>query len=174
MSAMRKGFLLAAIHFALVLSLAAKLLYDRATRPRVWALVESYDPDLPIRGRYLSERLRMPAEGFSYKQSSQPNANDWFLNREWAHLEIRDGQLIAGQQGDGPGEWMHLRKNVDGSLIAVSEEPVLVFISEKAQIPGPKPGQETWVEVTLPAQGPPRPIRMGIKKDGVLTPLKLE
>ena len=174
MNARRKGFLLAAIHLTLVLSIAAKLMYDRATRPRVWALAEAYDPDLPIRGRYLSERLRIPAEGFSYKKSSQPNTNDWFLNREWAYLEVRDGQLIARQQGNGPGEWMHLGKNVDGSLIAVSEEPVLVFISENVQIPGLKPGQETWVEVTLPAQGPPRPIRMGMKKDGVLTPLKLE
>jgi hypothetical protein len=72
------------MHAALVLSLAAKLLHDRANRPRVWALAAAYDPALPIRGRYLTDRLRMPAEGFSYKKSSQPNTNDWFLNREWA------------------------------------------------------------------------------------------
>jgi len=29
------------------------------------------------------------------------------------------------------------------------------------------------VEVTVPAKGPPRPIRLGIKKDGVLNPLQL-
>jgi hypothetical protein len=106
MSAGHKGLILAAIHVALVLGLAAKFLYGRATRPGVWVLAEAYDPDLPIRGRYLSERLGMPAGGFSYKKSSQPNANDWFLNREWA----------------------------------------------------------------LPAQRPPRPIRMGIKKHAVLAP----
>jgi hypothetical protein len=50
--------------------------------------------------------------------------------------EIRDGQLIARQRGSGLGEWMHLRKNVDGSLIAASGETVLVFISGSAQIPG--------------------------------------
>jgi hypothetical protein len=30
---------------------------------------------------------------------------------------------------------------------------------------------EVWAEVTLPRRGPPRPIRLGIKKDGVVTPL---
>lgn len=169
---MRKGLLLAAIQLVLVLSLGAKLLHDRATRPRVWALSEVYDPDLPIRGRYLSERLRLPAEGFIYKRSSQPNANDLYLNHEWAYFEIRNGQLIAKPWGTGPGAWVYLRKNSDESLTAVIDEPVLFFISERASVPGLKPGEETWIEVTLPAQGPPRPIRIAIKKDGVLTPLK--
>jgi hypothetical protein len=174
MTGMRRGLLLAAIQLALVLSLGAKLLYDRATRPRVWALSEVYDPNLPIRGRYLSERLRLPAEGFSYKQSSQPNGNEWYLNHEWAYFEIRDGQLIAKQQGTSPGGWVYLRKNGDATVTAVLDQPVLFFISEHAQVPGLKPGEETWIEVTLPAQGPPRPIRIGIKRDGVLTPLKLD
>jgi hypothetical protein len=174
MTGMRRGLLVAAIQLALVLSLGAKLLYDRATRPRVWALAEVYDPDLPIRGRYLSERLRMPADGFTYKTSGQPNANDAYLNYQWAYFEIRDGQLIAQQQGSGPGAWVHIRKNGDGTLTAAIEEPVLVFIPEHAEVPSLKSGQETWVEVTLPAQGPPRPIRIGVKKDGVLTPLKLD
>jgi hypothetical protein len=35
-------------------------------------------------------------------------------------------------------------------------------------------GQEIWVEVTVPAKGPPRPIPVGIKKDGVILRVKLE
>jgi hypothetical protein len=31
-------------------------------------------------------------------------------------------------------------------------------------------GEELWIEATIPRKGPPRPIRLGIKKDGVLTP----
>jgi len=34
-----------------------------------------------------------------------------------------------------------------------------------------KAGEEMWVEVTVPAKGPPRPLRVGIKKDGVITPM---
>ena len=78
MSATHKGLLLAALQIALVLSLGGKLLCDRMTRPRAWALVQAYDPELPIRGRYLSQRLQMPAEGFLYQQSNQPNGSDWF------------------------------------------------------------------------------------------------
>lgn len=173
MSGMRRGLLLVAIQIALVLSLGAKLLYDRATRPRVWVLSEVYDPDLPIRGRYLSERLRLPAEGFEYKESNKRNLNEWYMNHRWAYLEVRDNQLIAKQQGSGPAEWVHLHKNDDGTIVAVTDKPVLVFIPEHAAIPALKPGQEMWVEVTIPAKGSPRPIRIAIKKDGVLTPLTL-
>ena len=173
MSGIRKGLLLGAIQIASVLSLGGKLLYDRMTRPRVWVLSEVYDPELPIRGRYLSERLRLPAEGFTYREPVQRNVSDWYLNRQWAYLEARNGQLVAKQQGSGPGEWVHLHKNNDGTVVALSEELVLVFMSEHAEIPSLKAGQEMWVEVTVPAQGPPRPIRAGTKKDGVLTPFKL-
>jgi hypothetical protein len=60
------------------------------------------------------------------------------------------------------------------SMVAIGEEPVLVFISEHADVPILKPHEEMRVEVTVPAKGPPRPIRLGIKKDGVLTPLQLK
>lgn len=173
MSGMQKGLLLGAIQIALVLSLGAKLLYDRMTRPRVWVLSQVYDPNLPIRGRYLSERLQMTTEGFTYQESNQRNYSDWFMNRVWAYLEARNGQLIAKQQGRGPGEWVYLHKNSDGTIVAFSEEPVLFFVPDNAEIPNLKPREEMWVEVTVPAKGPPRPIRVGIRKDGVLTPLQL-
>ena len=41
----------------LVLSLSGKLLYDRSTCPRVWVKTAQWDPNLPIRGRYLALRL---------------------------------------------------------------------------------------------------------------------
>lgn len=170
---MRKGLLLGAVQLAIVCSLGAKLLYDRMTRPRVWVLSAVYDPDLPIRGRYLSERLQFPAEGFTYTKSDNPNSSDWFLNRQWAYLEVRNGQLIAKPQGPGPGQWVNLHRNNDGSLIAFCEQPVLLFIPDQAVMPGLKSGEQMWVEVTIPVKGPPRPIRIGIKQNGVLTPLKL-
>jgi hypothetical protein len=36
-----------------------------------------------------------------------------------------------------------------------------------------EPDEELWVEVTVPARGAPRPIRLGVKKNGVVTPLEL-
>ena len=57
MTLMRKGLVLAALECALVLSLSGKLFYDRSTRPRVWVRALQWDPNLPIRGRYLALRL---------------------------------------------------------------------------------------------------------------------
>ena len=65
----------------------------------------------------------------------------------------------------------------DGSLrrVAVLVEPVAYFIPEHVPDPSRRlPGEELWVEVTLPKQGGPRPIRLAVKKDGVLTPLDLD
>jgi len=108
-----KGLIVAGLHVALTASLGAKLLIDRATRPRVWVHVLPVDPDSPLRGRYV--RLR----------------------------------------------------------IADSGERLAFFIPE--HVPDPSfraPGEELWAEVTLPRKGAPRPIRLAVKKDGVLTPLK--
>jgi hypothetical protein len=173
-NAVNKGILLGTIQIVLVLSLGAKLLYGRATRPRVWVLCEVYDPDLPIRGRYLSKRLRVPAEGFTYRESKLLNSSDWLMNNEWAYLEVRDGQLVAKPQGTGSAQSVYLHRNPDGTIVAIGSEPVAVFIPDSADVPSLKPGQEMWVEVTVPAKGPPRPIRVGIKNNGVLTPLKFE
>lgn len=34
-----------------------------------------------------------------------------------------------------------------------------------------KPGEELWIEVTVPKKGPPRPIRLAIKRGETFTPL---
>jgi hypothetical protein len=102
------------------------------------------------------------------------NISDWLINSQRAYLEVRDGQLIARPQGTGSAQWVYLHKDHDGSIVAIGQEPVAVFVPDSADVPSLKPGQQMWVEVTVPAKGPPRPIRIGIKTDGVLTPLKFE
>jgi hypothetical protein len=169
-----RALVLGAIQIAIVLSLGGKLLYDRATRPRVWALCQVYDPDLPIRGRYLSERLQVPAEGFTLRYDANHNV-DWWINRHWAYLEVRGNGLVAEAAGDSkePGAWVSIQKR-GNSVVAYVEEPVLFFIPDTASPPTLRRGEELWAEVTIPVKGPPRPIQLAIKKDGVLSPLKLE
>lgn len=171
MKAVHKGMLLGAVQLALVVSLSAKLLYDRKTRPRVWVECRVWDPELPIRGRYLAEQLVMPAEGFTYAEPKQPNISPWYLNQSWGYLSLRNGQLIAEQQGTGDAVSIYLQKEKDGTVVALTQEPVLIFIADTANIGIAKPGQQMWVEVTIPRKGPPRPIRVGLKTNGVLTPL---
>jgi hypothetical protein len=144
------------------------------TRPRGWALAQVYDPELPIRGRYIAEQLQLPAEGFAYQKPQDRYQGEWNMNRQWAYLEVRDGQVIAKSLGSGAGVWIFTHQNRDGTIVALTEEPVLLFVSDNANIPALKAGQEMWVEVTLPATGPPRPIRIAVKADGKLTPLKVD
>lgn len=174
MSGMSKALLLGAIQIAIVLSLGGKLLYDRATRPRVWVLCGVYDPDLPIRGRYLSQRLQVPAEGFTLRYDANHNA-DWWMNRQWAYFEVRGNGLVAKATGDskGPGAWVSVQKRSD-SIVAFIEEPALIFIPDTANMPALHPHEELWAEVTIPAKGPPRPIQLAIKKDGGFAPIKFE
>src|SRR5437762_14193846 len=80
----RKGILLAVLQLAIVASLAAKYAIDRARFPRVWEQTVAYDPDLPIRGRYLSVRLRADPDRV-YGGSELPQANRGNL---WG--ELRD------------------------------------------------------------------------------------
>jgi hypothetical protein len=57
----------------------------------------------------------------------------------------------------------------------VLDQPLAYFIPEHVPDPSIRdPGEELWVEVTLPRRGAPRPIRLGVKRDGVLTPLDLD
>ena len=117
MTTMQKGLVLAALECAMVLSLTGKLLYDRSTRPRVWVRTAPYDPNLPIRGRYLSLGLA-PERNASWRER------------------------LEGQR-------------------------VLFFVPEKTQgFEVGRRGGELWAEVTIPKAGPPRPIRLALKKDG--------
>jgi hypothetical protein len=115
---LQKGLLLALLQLAIVLGVAGKYYSDRSRLPRVWVRAMPFDPNLPIRGRYVRLRLTGSVE-------------------------------------------------VTGA--------VAFFIPEHVPDPSRRPpGEELWVEVSVPAQGPPRPIRLGVKKDGVLTPLDLD
>ena len=186
-----KGLLLAALQLALVLSLGAKLLYDRATRPRAWAKAVPYDPNLPIRGRYLSLRLEVEAPGI--RPPSEAERKGWESQRQWAWalygspavvaLSAEDGRLIARRESGAENyeayredrNTVQFRIGPDGKSFPVLLNPVVYFIPEHAEDPSRRPqGEELWVEVTIPKKGPPRPIRLGVKKgDGLITPLNL-
>ena len=160
---MRKGLIVAAIHLALVGSLGAKLLIDRATRPRVWARTLPVDPDHPLRGRYVEMRVEGEPVGFA----------DRSAGRE-VMLVARGESLGFQPSSDDTGLSAHLSTR-DGREVAVLEQPLAYFIPEHVPDPSIRPpGEELWVEVTLPKHGAPRPIRLGIKKAGALTVLDLD
>ena len=178
MTPFTRGLILTGLHLALVGSLGAKLLYDRATRPRTWIKVAPVDPDLPIRGRYLSLSLQVPAEGFSIRQeiSQYPKGKAEiyeYLDPTRGDLVVRDGKLVAEANPAGKYWVSRLGQNGDASQVVVSGNTAY-FLPEHARDPSfLKPGEELWVEATIPRSGPPRPIQLGVKKEGVLTPLEV-
>jgi len=127
MTLTRKGLILAAFQCLLVLSLSGKLLYDRSTCPRVWVKTARWDPNLPIRGRYLALRLTPERDAQWYPQTY--------------------GQMV---------------------LFFVPEH-TLPFETMRAGRDAP----ELWAEVTIPRKGPPRPIRLALKKAGKLDLLEV-
>jgi hypothetical protein len=161
--ALRNGVIVAALHVLVVASLGGKLLVDRATRPRVWARVVPVDPNLPIRGRYVQLRVEAVADS---ALSVAPGAAS-------VTLAAANGRLIARAASSSTGIRAQVTER-DGQRIAVVQQPLAYFIPEHVPDPSRRPaGEELWAEVTLPKRGPPRPIRLGVKKGTVLTPLQL-
>jgi len=170
-----KGLLLAALQVAIVCTLGAKLLYDRAHRPRVWIKSAIYDPNLPIRGKYLALSLEVPAEGFTSRMESSGfgtgNTKLYeVFGPDRCNLVLRGNQLIAVGKEDGEFSANVGRRNND--VVAVIWGETAYFLPEHS--PGPllrNRGEELWIEATIPRKGPPRPVRLAIKRDGVLNPL---
>lgn len=158
-----KGLLVLALHLALIGSLGAKLLIDRQIRPRVWAEVVPFDPDLPIRGRYVSLRVKATARGF-------PDVVEESWVRHDARLSAEDGRLIATRTEPGGGELVRIDRG-EGGPVALLETPVAYFIPEHVPDPSSTPG--LMAEVTLPRQGGPRPIRLGVRQGDRVVPLDL-
>lgn len=167
-----KGLVLAVVHLLIVSSLGAKLLYDRSVRPRVWVETTPYDPELPIRGRYVSLGLILATPDLSPPEDDEGGAR-----RHAVTLQVEDDRLLARRDPDrepwdGTAVWFQKQ---GGAWIAVLDEPVAFFIPEHVEDPSRRPvGESLMVEVTLPAKGPPRPIRLGVRKDGSITPLPLD
>jgi len=184
---------LAVVQLALVSTVAAKYLYERWTCPKVWTRTVANDARLMMRGRYLG--LHLTVNGC---QSTLPSAKLAEFPRDY------NGAVKKGDYALRTGDtWVFdARLKVDGNkLIAVRPEgsedtkgtvPVLTspglpcdqmrlqravdfFIPESAQSPLPlEPGQDLWVEVTLPKKGAPRPLQVAMKENGNWKPLAFE
>jgi hypothetical protein len=174
MSAMKKGLLLAVVQVAIVASIGAKLEWDRHRLPRAWAKAGSYDPNLPIRGRYLSLQLEVKLENPEESSSASVAARKNGLRFSRGVLRVRDGQLAAKPTGNDEGALLSTSAfgNREQSVVV---EPVLFFLPEHAGDPWQESkGGELWAEVSVPNNGPPRPIRLAVKRGDSFTPLEIK
>ncbi len=165
MRARQAGLAVALVHVALVGTVGLKLMADRARLPRAWVRSAPYDPSLPIRGRYVRLRLEIPLNGAGAETSRETNRG--------VRLSIADGRLM-GTVDDTVAERRVTVQPRDSAMVGVLDEPVAFFIPEHVPDPSIRPpGEQLWAEVTVPRRGPARPIRLGILKNGVLTPLPI-
>ena len=156
MTTLHRGIAVTILQCLIVLSVAGKYAFDRERLPRVWAKAEPFDPRLPIRGRYV--RLAVEVTGEGLPSSSR------------ARLRVQDARLVAARSENPNGVLVTTRLN--GHLVLA--EPAAFFIPEHAEDPSRRPsGEELWVEVSVPPNGPPRPLRLGVKKNDLITPLEI-
>jgi hypothetical protein len=160
------GLLLALAQVALVGSLGLKLLVDRARLPRAWARTMPFDPSTPLRGRYVRLGVEVPLESTV--------AGDGTYAEPGVRLRAVDGRVVGTIDAGSAAPRLQLRH--EGGVVSSSRlaEPVAFFIPE--HVPDPsvrRPGEELWVELTLPKDAWPRPIRLGVMRGGKLTPLEL-
>lgn len=172
MSTLMKGLVAAAVQVLLLASVGLKFLYDRANYPRVWVETAPYDPDLPIRGRYVRIAVLVDAKRSDSSAPTAPTAPPggpaMFLGR----LELQ-GERLAAIEDDDSRHWVSSRRCGEAQCWQLNE-PLAYFIPEHVADPSRRPAGETlWVEVTVPPRGAPRPIRLGVRKNGALTPLDL-
>jgi hypothetical protein len=179
------------IQLAIVSSVAAKYLYQRWTSPRVWVRTVAIDPQLPMRGRYL--RLRLTVDGC---QSTLPSAKAAAFPRDvngaavqgpymlrasaifHADLKVENNRLLAiairDDQNGTLGQEVSVWPGAACDAMRL-DTPVDFYISEHASDPSRlKPGQELWIELTVPPKGPPRPVQLALKDNGAWKPLAFQ
>lgn len=157
------GMALAVAHLAVVGSVALRYAADRARLPLGWARTVPYDPSLPIRGRYVRLTLQLPL--------AEASDARWGESRP-VRLRARGDRIEAVV--DSNSSVLAVLDTADGESVARLSQPVAFFIPEHLPDPSVRPaGEELWAEVTIPAEGLPRPVRLGVRRAGGLEPLDL-
>jgi hypothetical protein len=170
-----RGIALLVIQCLLVSSIAGKYLYERATCPRVWVRVAQYDPNLPMRGRYLAvspvvDACNLPHDQESSTRWKDKDGQEKISNWHWrVRTRARDGKLVVEDARDvlPRSETTTIWLNGDADCDQARLSWVDFFIPDTAKNPFPlQKGQELWAEVTVPPLGPPRPIQLAVSGNG--------
>ena len=178
-----RAVVLLIVQAAMVLSIAGKYLYERKTSPRIWVRTAQVDPNTPLRGRYLALQLAVDACGLRRDRayysgpivgSKPPDPGFW----RWAvRSQAKNGKLVAVPAADTDRPEQIQEVTLWGARAcdhATLSGFVDFFVPDTTQSPLPtQPGQELWVEVTVPPMGPPRPIQLATSQNGAFTPLSL-
>ena len=189
----RTSIALLILQLIIVSTVAAKYLYERVTCPRVWTRTAAYDPSLVMRGRYLSLQVTVDGCGstlpsarnaqFPRGVNGAPTGQTFHVNSPqtvWfqARLAVKDNKLIVIRVPDSGSTTGTLTVSAPPGVPCAQmrlSDPVDFYIPEHATDPSwVKPGQQLWIEVTVPPKGPPRPLQLALKDNGAWKPLAFQ
>jgi len=180
------------IQLLIVSSVTGKYLWQRWRCPSVWTRATAIDPELPMRGRYLN--LQLTVDGC---QSTLPSAKLATFPRDVngavkpgpyvlrpqpvtfrANLKVENNKLVAvrveGGEDPAAGQEISAMPSAPCGQMTLTDG-VDFYIGETAKSPLPvQPGQELWIDVTVPSTGPPRPIQLALKDNGAWKPLAFQ
>ncbi len=162
----RRALVLIALQVGLLGAMVAWMGVEQATQPRGWAPTAPVDPELPIRGRYVSLVLRVPAPTLTTRDDDAREVR--------VALRVRDGRVYAMPASRDDGNPQNAWRQEGLATPAVELQPPLAFfLPEHSADPSRRPPGETlWAEVVLPRWGPPRPLRLGVERQpGRIEPL---
>ena len=167
------GVVLLLVQCGIALSVAAKFALDRATRPRVWVRARQFDPEGPLRGRYLAMQVlvdgcSLVGSGvkpvYSWDRMSQPASgphwNDWMVT-----LDAVNAQLVAHAVEKPSADAVQQVRMMSGEDCHASRlnSPLNYYVAEHADSSLLRAREGAlWVEVTVPSSGPPRPIQLAV------------
>jgi hypothetical protein len=175
MKPLAKAAVVALIQVLIVSSVGAKLLYDRRTDPQAWFLTQRYDPNLPIRGRYVSLQITVsdPRSNGEISKQALSQSQAGVLNgfQQWCgSIGLRNGTPTAEFDSSPTWDCDNLTFVLwpgNGPAQLRLNQSILFFIPDKVKDPTALArGDELWVLATIPRKGPPRPIALGVKKAG--------
>ncbi len=185
---------LMAVQLAIVALVGAQYLYQRCSSPRVWARAVAPEAYAAVSGRYL--QLQLVVDGC---QSTLPSAKAAEFPRDingaavQGRFELRAGSLFRANLRAQGGRLVAINADVDetgrvGQQVMAAPgtpcdqmrllRPVPFYIADRAinainplQL---KPGEELWMEVTVPPAGPPRPLQLALKDGGSWNPIAFQ
>jgi hypothetical protein len=179
----RVSVVLMILQLAIVASIGAQYVYQRWTSPHVWVRAVAPEASSAVSGRYLN--LQLVVDGC---QSTLPSAKAATFPRDIngaavqgpfgliagtifrANLKVQSNRLIAvnavvdetGREGQPvmatPGKPCDQMRLIHSVPFYVAENSI-----DASRL---NPGQELWMEVTVPATGPPRPLQLALKENG--------
>jgi hypothetical protein len=163
------GVVLGVVHAAIVLSLGIQAAIGRERLPRAWAQAAAAAPSSRVHGRYLTLNL-VPLADAGLAPRVDIIDKRTIVRPTPIALEARNGRLLAHRAVASRVDLVRADASEDaGAMIA---ERVDCFLPPNAADPMPllRAG-ELWVEVSVPRQGPPRPLRLGAMRNGRIEPL---